>query len=169
MASKTYPVKYHGMVPDTFTDDSDIEVVVEGRWEGDGVIRATDVLAKCGSGTRPLLKPEAHDTSGASSRSGPPLWSVCGASCSRSPEVAGFVPTIRGPSCARCMAVAACMIVAAISLGRDDQPRFQHGVRLAYTSRNASAYISRPSGPVRRGRCSLGHRPLSVLPAPHSS
>ena len=46
---KTYPVTYHGLVPDTFTDASDIEVVVEGRLGGDGVIRATDVLAKCGS------------------------------------------------------------------------------------------------------------------------
>jgi cytochrome c-type biogenesis protein CcmE len=46
---RTYPVTYHGLVPDTFTDASDIEVVVEGRLGGDGVIRATDVLAKCGS------------------------------------------------------------------------------------------------------------------------
>jgi cytochrome c-type biogenesis protein CcmE len=46
---KTYPVTYQGLVPDTFTDASDIEVVVEGRLGGDGVIHATDVLAKCGS------------------------------------------------------------------------------------------------------------------------
>jgi cytochrome c-type biogenesis protein CcmE len=46
---KTYPVTYRGLVPDTFTDASDIEVVVEGRLDRDGVIRATDVLAKCGS------------------------------------------------------------------------------------------------------------------------
>jgi cytochrome c-type biogenesis protein CcmE len=46
---KTYPVVYEGLVPDTFTDANDIEVVVEGRLGGDGVIRATDVLAKCGS------------------------------------------------------------------------------------------------------------------------
>ena len=46
---KTYPVTYRGLVPDTFTDASDIEVVVEGRLNRDGVIRATDVLAKCGS------------------------------------------------------------------------------------------------------------------------
>ena len=46
---KTYPVTYHGLVPDTFTDANDIEVVVEGRLGRDGVIRATDVLAKCGS------------------------------------------------------------------------------------------------------------------------
>ena len=46
---KTYPVTYQGLVPDTFTDADDIEVVVEGRLGKDGVIRATDVLAKCGS------------------------------------------------------------------------------------------------------------------------
>jgi cytochrome c-type biogenesis protein CcmE len=46
---KTYPVTYRGLVPDTFTDASDIEVVVEGRLNRQGVIRATDVLAKCGS------------------------------------------------------------------------------------------------------------------------
>ena len=46
---KTYPVTYEGLVPDTFTDAEDIEVVVEGRLGRDGVIRATDVLAKCGS------------------------------------------------------------------------------------------------------------------------
>ena len=46
---KTYSVTYHGLVPDTFTDANDIEVVVEGRLGRDGVIQATDVLAKCGS------------------------------------------------------------------------------------------------------------------------
>ena len=46
---KTYPVTYQGLVPDTFTDASDIEVVVEGRLSSEGVIRATDVLARCGS------------------------------------------------------------------------------------------------------------------------
>jgi cytochrome c-type biogenesis protein CcmE len=46
---QTYPVTYHGLVPDTFTDANDIEVIVEGRLGRDGVIRATDVLAKCGS------------------------------------------------------------------------------------------------------------------------
>ncbi|MGH7526584.1 MAG: cytochrome c maturation protein CcmE [Gemmatimonadales bacterium] len=46
---KTYPVTYRGLVPDTFTDANDIEVIVEGRLGSDGVIRATDVLAKCGS------------------------------------------------------------------------------------------------------------------------
>ncbi|MFZ5623030.1 MAG: cytochrome c maturation protein CcmE [Gemmatimonadota bacterium] len=46
---QTYPVTYRGLVPDTFTDANDIEVVVEGRLGEDGVFRATDVLAKCGS------------------------------------------------------------------------------------------------------------------------
>ena len=45
----TYPVTYRGLVPDTFTDADDIEVVVEGRLQKDGVFHATDVLAKCGS------------------------------------------------------------------------------------------------------------------------
>lgn len=45
----TYPVSYRGLVPDTFTDAADIEVIVEGRLGRDGVFHATDVLAKCGS------------------------------------------------------------------------------------------------------------------------
>jgi|SRR5579859_1526076 cytochrome c-type biogenesis protein CcmE len=43
----TYPVVFHGLPPDTFTDS--VEVVVEGRLQKDGVIHATNVLAKCGS------------------------------------------------------------------------------------------------------------------------
>ncbi|MGH7585110.1 MAG: cytochrome c maturation protein CcmE [Gemmatimonadales bacterium] len=43
------PVTYQGLVPDTFTDQQDIEVIVEGRLGRDGVFQATDVLAKCGS------------------------------------------------------------------------------------------------------------------------
>jgi cytochrome c-type biogenesis protein CcmE len=46
---QTYPVTYRGLVPDTFTDANDIEVIVEGRLGRDGVFRATEVLAKCGS------------------------------------------------------------------------------------------------------------------------
>ncbi len=46
---QSYPVTYRGLVPDTFTDANDIEVVVEGRLGRDGVFRATEVLAKCGS------------------------------------------------------------------------------------------------------------------------
>ena len=44
-----YAVTYSGTVPDTFTDANDIDVVVEGRLGHDGVLHATDVLAKCGS------------------------------------------------------------------------------------------------------------------------
>jgi len=43
----TYPVVFRGLPTDTFTDS--VEVVVEGRLQKDGVIHATDVLAKCGS------------------------------------------------------------------------------------------------------------------------
>lgn len=46
---QSYPVSYRGLVPDTFTDANDIEVIVEGRLGRDGVFRATEVLAKCGS------------------------------------------------------------------------------------------------------------------------
>lgn len=45
----TFPVTYVGLVPDTFTDANDIDVVVEGNYGRDGVFRATDVIAKCGS------------------------------------------------------------------------------------------------------------------------
>lgn len=45
--SATYPVVYRGIAPDTFSDS--VEVVVEGRIQKDGIIHATDVLAKCGS------------------------------------------------------------------------------------------------------------------------
>ncbi len=46
---KEYPVTYRGIVPDTFTDANDIEVIVEGRLGRDGVFHATEVFAKCGS------------------------------------------------------------------------------------------------------------------------
>ena len=46
---QSFPVTYRGLVPDTFTDANDIEVIVEGRLGRDGVFRATEVLAKCGS------------------------------------------------------------------------------------------------------------------------
>jgi cytochrome c-type biogenesis protein CcmE len=45
--SARYPVVFKGLPPDTFTDS--VEVVVEGRLQRDGVIYATNVLAKCGS------------------------------------------------------------------------------------------------------------------------
>lgn len=44
-----FPVTYVGLVPDTFTDANDIEVIVEGKYGRDGIFRATEVLAKCGS------------------------------------------------------------------------------------------------------------------------
>jgi cytochrome c-type biogenesis protein CcmE len=47
--TQSFPVRYTGMVPDTFTDENDIEVVVEGKFGRDGVFHATDVIAKCGS------------------------------------------------------------------------------------------------------------------------
>lgn len=47
--ASTVPVTYTGIVPDTFTDANDIEVIVEGRLGKDGTFRATEVLAKCGS------------------------------------------------------------------------------------------------------------------------
>lgn len=43
------PVSYRGLAPDTFTDQRDIEVIVEGRLGRDGVFRATSLFAKCGS------------------------------------------------------------------------------------------------------------------------
>jgi cytochrome c-type biogenesis protein CcmE len=46
---RSYPVTYRGLVPDTFTDANDIEVIVEGRLGRDGIFQATEVLAKCGS------------------------------------------------------------------------------------------------------------------------
>ena len=45
--TRTYPVVYIGLAPDTFTDD--VDVVVEGRLDLDGTFRATTLLAKCGS------------------------------------------------------------------------------------------------------------------------
>lgn len=47
--ARQYPVSYKGIVPDTFTDANDIEVIVEGRLGRDGVFHATEVFAKCGS------------------------------------------------------------------------------------------------------------------------
>lgn len=44
-----FPVSYTGLVPDTFTDASNIEVIVEGKYGRDGIFHATEVLAKCGS------------------------------------------------------------------------------------------------------------------------
>lgn len=57
--SREYPVSYRGIVPDTFTDANDIEVIVEGRLGRDGVFRATEVFAKCGSRYEAELKEAA--------------------------------------------------------------------------------------------------------------
>ncbi len=43
----SFPVEYRNVLPDTFTEDS--EVVLEGRFGEDGVFHATTVLTKCGS------------------------------------------------------------------------------------------------------------------------
>ena len=47
--TREFPVTYTGLVPDTFTDANDIEVIVEGKYDRSGVFQATEVLAKCGS------------------------------------------------------------------------------------------------------------------------
>jgi cytochrome c-type biogenesis protein CcmE len=47
--AEQFAVTYVGLVPDTFTDANDIEVIVEGKYGRDGVFHATEVLAKCGS------------------------------------------------------------------------------------------------------------------------
>jgi cytochrome c-type biogenesis protein CcmE len=47
--TQEFPVTYTGLIPDTFTDASNIEVIVEGKYGRDGVFHATEVLAKCGS------------------------------------------------------------------------------------------------------------------------
>ena len=47
--ASSFPVQYVGLVPDTFTDENDIDVVIEGKLGRDGVFHATDVIAKCGS------------------------------------------------------------------------------------------------------------------------
>ena len=45
--ASTFPVDFHGIAPDTFTDS--VDVVVEGRMGQDGTFRATTLLAKCAS------------------------------------------------------------------------------------------------------------------------
>lgn len=50
-ASVTFPVEYRDALPDTFNDSEEmtVDVVVEGRFDADGVFQATVVLTKCGS------------------------------------------------------------------------------------------------------------------------
>ncbi len=45
----SFPVTYTGLVPDTFTDENEIEVVAEGKFGRDGTFHATVLVAKCGS------------------------------------------------------------------------------------------------------------------------
>lgn len=45
--TRTFPVVYRGITPDTFTDS--VDVVVEGRLGRDQVFHATTLLAKCAS------------------------------------------------------------------------------------------------------------------------
>ena len=56
----TYPVIYHGLAPDTFTDE--VDVVVEGRLQPDGTFRATTLLAKCGSRYEAVPRPNGQGT-----------------------------------------------------------------------------------------------------------
>jgi cytochrome c-type biogenesis protein CcmE len=44
----TFEVEYRDILPDTFYGE-DVQVVVEGRFDGEGVFQATTVLTKCGS------------------------------------------------------------------------------------------------------------------------
>jgi len=46
-ASVTFPVEWRDALPDTFTDQ--VEVVLEGRLNEEGVFEATTLLTKCGS------------------------------------------------------------------------------------------------------------------------
>ncbi len=46
-STRTYPVVYRGIAPDTFTDG--VDVVVEGRLDASGTFQATTLLAKCAS------------------------------------------------------------------------------------------------------------------------
>jgi cytochrome c-type biogenesis protein CcmE len=54
--SGRFPVTYVGLVPDTFTDANEIEVIMTGKLGRDGVFHATEVLAKCGSRYEAELK-----------------------------------------------------------------------------------------------------------------
>jgi len=58
--TQTYPVVYHGLAPDTFTDE--VDVVVEGRLQPDGTFRATTLLAKCGSRYEAVPRPNGQGT-----------------------------------------------------------------------------------------------------------
>lgn len=58
-------VHFRHPLPDTFTDEA--EVVMEGRYLGDGIFEATEVLTKCGSRYEALpeeLEAEAYGSGG---------------------------------------------------------------------------------------------------------
>jgi cytochrome c-type biogenesis protein CcmE len=61
--TQTYPVVYHGLAPDTFTDG--VDVVVEGRLQPDGTFRATTLLAKCASRYEAVPPPTSATHGGA--------------------------------------------------------------------------------------------------------
>lgn len=46
-AEVTFPVEWRDALPDTFTEE--VEVVLEGRLDDQGVFQATTLLTKCGS------------------------------------------------------------------------------------------------------------------------
>jgi cytochrome c-type biogenesis protein CcmE len=52
--ASTLPVRYHGIIPDTFVDDAD--VVVEGGLGQDGTFEAHTLLAKCPSKYEAAMK-----------------------------------------------------------------------------------------------------------------
>jgi cytochrome c-type biogenesis protein CcmE len=57
----TWPVVYRGLAPDTFTDE--VDVVLEGRLQSDGVFHATTLLAKCGSRYEAVPAPTGTEAS----------------------------------------------------------------------------------------------------------
>lgn len=64
------PVVYHGILPDTFkpsTFNSDIEVLLEGKFQQDDIFHATNILTKCASKYDPAEEGEtarSYSTSG---------------------------------------------------------------------------------------------------------
>lgn len=64
------PVVYRGVLPDTFKPssfDSDIEVLLEGKYQQDGAFYATNILTKCASKYDPATEGAAdrsYSTSG---------------------------------------------------------------------------------------------------------
>ncbi len=65
----TFPVVYHGLAPDTFTDG--VDVVVEGRLMPDGTFRATTLLAKCASRYEAVPPPSSAAPAHPAPASGP--------------------------------------------------------------------------------------------------